>query len=462
MRKNDSLTTLNRVNERWSFRQPQPSKQLIHTFRELELEKTTEEPPTESPKDLKVISYSNSFSNSDNESLEFINRAQYDYDKLMEHSNGEWKKDSDIIKESLGFYQQQKSRQAEMASGVGEGEGVQSALAKGDVRGNSIPKFVIDEFEEENYRTNSNRVGGKEGEGEGEGEGLVVRQVAGRRRVVGNLGEARSIPQNRNSIRMSDGHFGKKSTGNLLKVKKGEGSGRPEGGLHFKKSVPPGGFAKENQKPNAGIQLTFGMAAGQSQKRRGQSGSILGNILSKYGSKNPVLGQSMAVKRRKEDDSLPKIAHQLGLTHDAGLTDIIDTIKQMQVTIRDLESRVPQERPSNYRTGNSGLRNSHIEPSSEMIDLYNNQRFKFDSIAKNPGTGSSEYKLKVVQRSSLSGIDLRGKRLSDASMSLRRTDKVETTANSRVSEYGVEKGRAVGRLSKLVNISRFSCVASNR
>lgn len=448
MLKNESASNLNRRSERWSFRQPQPSKQLIHTFREME----DQPEESESPKDLKVISYSNSFSNSDNESMEFISRAQYDYDKLMEHSNGEWRRDSDIIKESLGYYQQQKSRQAEMASGVGEGDHHQASAVPG--RSSAIPKFVIDEFEEENYRTNSNRNGEKSADKVG-GETRRGDKIR-----IGGLADAKSVPLNRNSVRASEVTFGKKSTGNLTKSRKVEVPSRPENGLHFKKSVPPGGVPKENQRPNnplgCSIQVALGFGVGQSQKRRGQSGSILGNILSKYGSKVPALG---AIKRRKEAEPLPRIAHELGLSPDAGVTEIIESIRQLQWAVRELESKGAIDRVSN-RIFNP--RESHVEPSSELIDLYNNQRIRVDNSITQQGSGCSEYKLQRNPRASLSGIDWKAKRLSETSTSLRRTDKIDTTATSRVTDAPEERGRITGRPSRLVNISRFSCVGSNR
>lgn len=415
------------------------------------------------PKDLKVLSYSGSFSKSDSESLEFIHRAQYDFDKLMEHSNGEWRRDSDIIRESLGYYQQ-KSRAAESVKAAAEND-MTTATRKQDTQAQAQIRFVIDEFEEDNYKTSSKITNTNNSRTDGFTHGMPSARDHGMAPVL--------IPEdhipNRHSMRIDPMSFSKKPAqmANPRKVIPTKPSNIGSDFKNLKKSFQAVLQAKENQK-KANLSAQVGnfsshVSGSFGLPNRRQTSMNLGHVFSRFGSRHMLFHPPQSQKKRQQGEPLEKISHELGIRSNSSLTDILSAIRNLKQRVRHMETHASQK-------GGPGdlpvikIEEHDTEPAvgSTLIDLYNPHKSRGDVSSAQTYSGYSHVSFRPLDRKSFSASDWKLGRPFEGSFSLRRGNMLESSGLAQHNGKPGEKPKIFGKLSKLVNAPRLQSASASR
>lgn len=441
---------------------PPPTAHPGQAYREL----PEDTPESTSKKDFQVTNYQpesdQQESSGDDKSLEFINRAQYDLEKLMESSNGEWRPDSDIIKESLTHYQLKK-RAAETQNLVARDTDTSQATKKRESKQQPVPRVVIDEFDEDDSRTHSRR---------GTGYGSK-RQSTRERSAQGQEQQMRTVPNDRNSMRVSQLTFGKKaSKGSLrrlnqvtVKSKAGElrrlVQAQPV-------NVAPVMISKENQKPNFGPDERQRIGALESRHlSRGKRGSSFNSIFYRFQGRLPPIPCVFGKRKTPLEtplSGLARVASELGLDQNAGTADVVLEIRKLKRKIKDLEMMIGKQATRgdffSIRVDNEG---DPVTGGSEMIDLYNRNRSKPNMSGSQGNSGFLAPKRAFSNRNSLSSNNKPKIKVSEYSNYSKRDQRNDSNAGSSLEsmrEQKIDRPKVFGRLSKLVSLSRSSCHGS--
>ena len=369
----------------------------------------------ESTKDLQIPSYKCSVENSEEENEEFIHRANYDFEQLIQQNGGEWPRDSDIIRESLGFYQR-KNNQSERE---GEEESRQphqqtTKIERGEI-GDSETRRGI--WEECTHKAETRRV--------------VFEEE--KKRTGWKTGVARPTEfRERHSIRTSEvtfgSHFKAKTTLKpslrkpLLNIT-GE-LGKPA----VKIAVPKDSF----RKIKANVSKT-------------DLKSIKNNAIWKIkGSKqrNSIMFQQ---KETKNDD-LGKIAIELNLKACSNLSEIIQEIKSLKSQVHLLSQK------RNNDLSHIIFEEQENIPVLPKTNLYNRgHSYREDHSDRNRSLAAREF-ASMGTRNSLSMRDWDKRRVSESLLQGGVHRKKEHSSFLRNKENLKDKSRVFSKLSKLVSL----------
>lgn len=425
-------------------------------------------PESMSNKDIQITNYKHESyekeGSDDDKSLEFINRAQYDLEKLMENSNGEWRPDSDIIKESLTHYQLKKQA-AETQNHITRDIDTSQATKKRESKVQPTTKAIIDEFDEDDSRIQSKQTNGP---GHGSKRQSIIERSEQRQKQ-----QQKTIPNDRNSMRVSQLTFGKKTSKgsltclNQVTVKPKIGEARRVVQVQ-PVNVPPVTISKENHKPNVQVEERRRIGGFESRHlSRGKRGNSFNSIFCKFQGRLPPIPSAFPKRKGLVEgplSGLPRVASELGLDTNAGTADVILEIRKLKRKIKDLEMMMSKQAIRgdlfSIRVDNEG---DPATGGSDMIDLYNKNRSKANMSGSQGNSGFLAPKRTFSNRNSLSSNSRPRAPVTEYSHHSKRNKMHDSCAGSSVEsmrEPKVDRPKVFGRLSKLVSLSRSSCHGS--
>lgn len=411
------------------MRQLNPSQKLTNQLLDKKSNFRDRSNETLFPKDYKIPSYKNSSQKSDNETSIFINKAQYDLDKLLANNDGKWKRDSDIIKESLDFFQH-KSRESESEANL-----------RTIYRTSKSTHPILFDNQKSDHNPNSET-------------SIKIQDKSNKKSRKPHINPIdidssrnsceKQLFKQRNSSRMSDFVFGNKNHNSKPTLPQ-ETIIRQPGNIRLlkklnqidKSRVPLPKFRK--------IEFSF------AQKR--SAFPISKNLLPVENI--PIQKPMLTIQKHGFEQEIEEISKELGFESTVPISDILLTIRELKKRIAFLEGKNKiTDKKCQKETSEVNNNNNYRLNNDELIDIYNNQQTGVRNSHSTFVNQAYEEKNKRFSRASLSFANWSKNRLSESANSQNRNASMNSALLFKNKENLTEKSKVFTRLSKIIRPQR--------